>query len=49
LGLTLLDIWVRWWTEDATRAVPQKPVGYWIGLYACWSLLTLVSIAFGIG
>ncbi|KAK1757795.1 P-loop containing nucleoside triphosphate hydrolase protein [Echria macrotheca] len=43
------DVWTRWWTEDSSLPSPTKPVGYWIGLYACWSVLALVTILIGIG
>ncbi|KAI1348175.1 ABC transporter [Xylaria sp. FL0043] len=27
-------IWLKWWSEDATRSTPHHSFGYWIGIYA---------------
>ncbi|KAK3313259.1 putative ATP-binding cassette transporter [Apodospora peruviana] len=38
------DIWVQWWTADAAREAPTQTTGYWIGLYAVYGTLPLITI-----
>lgn len=39
----VFQVWVTWWAEDASGS---RGLGYWLGLYALWAVLTMVWLFF---
>lgn len=43
--LTSSDIWIQWWSDDASGASSKHSTGYWIGLYAGLECIPLILLA----
>lgn len=41
LFTAFFQIWVTWWAEDTAS---RHELGYWLGLYATWGVLIIVSL-----
>lgn len=41
LFTAFFQIWVTWWAEDTAG---RHGLGYWLGLYAAWGVLIMVSL-----
>ena len=37
---TIFQVWVTWWADDTTGA---HGLGFWLGLYALWAVLTIIG------
>jgi hypothetical protein len=39
------DVWIMWWADSVSDDSTPHAMGYWLGLYAFFSVLPLIAVS----